>query len=41
MIPGFPKLFFQIAPFREYKKAIAPLTHLGPFLALCLQLKNV
>ena len=23
-IAGFPKLFFQIAPFGEFKKAIAP-----------------
>ena len=38
--PGFPKLFFLIAPFRETKKAIAPsnkttknyrLKHLRPF----------
>ena len=22
--PGFPKLFFQIAPFRDFKNTIAP-----------------
>ena len=28
---GFPKLFFQIALFREFKKAFSSLTHLRPF----------